>query len=197
MSSLIGSLRLSPEPSENFEHTFYETVKSEKLKTMGLFFNYESPNLALQGMPEAAPLSFSLSTQKNNPSVMAKILKFRSPLEKKIKAGFRGYPIATIAFYGPNNTLATKVAVGIVLNEVDKEASKMEKWFSEKEIRTNTKILKEIKKFLTDNKARSVVATNAILGCPHEEGIDYPENENCSQCPFWANRDRFIDELKE
>lgn len=128
---------------------------------------------------------------------MAKILKFKSPLGKKIKAGFRGYPIATIAFYGPNITLATKVAVGIFLNEGDEEPAKMEKWFSEKEMRTNVKILNEIKKFVTSNKARSVAATNKILGCPHEEGIDYPENENCPQCPFWANRDRFTDELIE
>jgi hypothetical protein len=73
----------------------------------------------------------------------------------------------------------------------------MEKWFSEKEIRTNTKILNKIKKYITDNKVRSVVATNKILGCPHEEIIDYPESENCPHCPFWANRDRFTDELKE
>lgn len=128
---------------------------------------------------------------------MAKILKFKNPLEKKIKAGFRGYPIGTIAFYGPNNTLATKATVGILLNEGDKEPAKMEKWFSEKEIRTNTKILNEIKKFLTDNKVRSIGTTNKILGCPHEEVIDYPEGGNCPQCPFWANRDRFTDELKE
>jgi len=71
---------------------------------------------------------------------MAKILKFKSPLENKIKAGFRGYPIGTVAFYGPNNTLATKVAVGVLLHEGDKKPSKMKKWFSEKEIRTNTNI---------------------------------------------------------
>ena len=94
---------------------------------------------------------------------MAKILNFKNPLEKKIKAGFQGYPIGTIAFYGPNNTLATKATVGILLNEGDKEPAKMEKWFSEKEIRTNTKILNEIKKFLTDNKVRSIGTTNKIL----------------------------------
>ena len=81
---------------------------------------------------------------------MARTLKFKSPLDKKIKANFRGYPIGTIAFYGPTNTLATKVAVGIFLHEDDKEPAKMEKWFSEKEIRTNIKILNEIKKFVLD-----------------------------------------------
>ena len=35
-------------------------------------------------------------------------------LGKKAKKGFRGYPVATIAFYGPDSTTATKVAVAIV-----------------------------------------------------------------------------------
>jgi hypothetical protein len=29
-----------------------------------------------------------------------------------------------------------------------------------------------------------------IFGCPHEEGIDYPEVESCSQRPFLAGRNR-------
>src|SRR6185503_20814624 len=32
-------------------------------------------------------------------------------LFKKARKGFRGYPVATIAFYGPNDRQATKVAV--------------------------------------------------------------------------------------
>jgi hypothetical protein len=45
-------------------------------------------------------------------------VKFRSysgsPLKKKTRSGFRGYPIATIAFYGPDDTRASKAAVAIV-----------------------------------------------------------------------------------
>jgi hypothetical protein len=29
-------------------------------------------------------------------------------------------------------------------------------------------------------------------GCPHEEGVDYPEGEACPDCPFWAGRSRPI-----
>src|SRR5262249_33505864 len=35
-------------------------------------------------------------------------------LRKKASKGLRGWPIATIAFYGPNLSQATKVTVGIV-----------------------------------------------------------------------------------
>ena len=30
--------------------------------------------------------------------------------------------------------------------------------------------------------------TDRIIGCPHEEGIDY-EGSVCPRCEFWANRD--------
>jgi hypothetical protein len=26
-------------------------------------------------------------------------------------------------------------------------------------------------------------------------GIDYPQNEKCPHCPFWANRDRWTGEI--
>ncbi|MCW5205045.1 hypothetical protein VU02_03880, partial [Desulfobulbus sp. N2] len=70
---------------------------------------------------------------------MAIKLKFKSPLAKKAKAGFRGYPIATIAFYGPDNRMATKVAVGIIMSEAEKEPADMKKWFSDTDIRRDTK----------------------------------------------------------
>jgi len=38
---------------------------------------------------------------------------------------------------------------------------------------------------------RSVLITNRIIGCPHEEGIDYPEGDVCPKCPYWAHRDRW------
>ena len=126
---------------------------------------------------------------------MAIKLKFKSPLEKKAKAGFRGYPVATIAFYGADNKIATKVAVGIMMSESEKEPAIMKKWFSDKDIRRDVKILNEIKEFITVRGARSVAITNKILGCPHEEDIDYPLGESCPKCPFWAVRDRFTDEL--
>lgn len=34
-----------------------------------------------------------------------------------------------------------------------------------------------------------------IIGCPHEEGKDYPMGKKCPQCPFWVNRDRWTVEI--
>ncbi|MGH7392984.1 MAG: hypothetical protein ACREM3_26550, partial [Candidatus Rokuibacteriota bacterium] len=52
------------------------------------------------------------------------------PLEKQARRGFRGYPVATVAFYGPDDQHATKVAVGIVPAE-GAEADPLQRWFSE------------------------------------------------------------------
>jgi hypothetical protein len=48
-------------------------------------------------------------------------------LRKKARKGHRGWPIATIAFYGPNLSQATKVAVGIVTSE-NEEAEPLRDW---------------------------------------------------------------------
>jgi hypothetical protein len=38
----------------------------------------------------------------------------RKRLGKRARKGFRGYPLATIALYGPDDTRATKLTVGTV-----------------------------------------------------------------------------------
>jgi len=116
-------------------------------------------------------------------------------LKKFASKGFKGYPIATIAYYGPSDKLATKVAVGIV-TQSDSEPSELKRWYTEgKDIRFDEKINDEVIKFIKENGAKSVVMADRILGCPHEEGIDYPDGSKCPLCPFWAARDRFTGEI--
>jgi len=113
--------------------------------------------------------------------------KFR----KKVKRGFSGYPVATIAYYGPDNQNASKVAVGII-QEDGGDAVFLQRWFSEsQDVRANPDVLKEVLDFVSSHSVKSVVVAEGILGCPHEEGKDYPEGEKCPTCTFWATRDRF------
>ena len=117
-----------------------------------------------------------------------------NPLRKKAKKGFRGYPIATIAFYGPDDTRASKVAVGIILAE-DQDPEYMQKWFSDSsDLRSDKNVLVEISNYAKEHNALSIVLADRIMGCPHEEVVDYPEGEECPQCPFWNGRDRFSGE---
>ena len=42
--------------------------------------------------------------------------------------------------------------------------------------------------------AKQTVSSDRIIGCPHEEGMDYPLGRTCPRCPFWAGIDRFTHE---
>ncbi|HEX9892408.1 MAG TPA: hypothetical protein VGA78_00730 [Gemmatimonadales bacterium] len=112
-------------------------------------------------------------------------------LDKKMRRGVRGHPIATIAFYGPTNELASKVVVSIVPGP-DQPATVLKRWFSEgPDIRYDEAIGAMILALLQERGARSVVMTRGVIGCPHEEGVDYPLGEVCPRCPFWKDRDRW------
>ena len=119
----------------------------------------------------------------------------QSPLKKKARRGFRGYPVATVAFYGPDDTHATKVAVGIVAAE-GAQAEALERWFAEeRDVRSDPAIGGAILDFIQRHGVKSVVMTDRIIGCPHEEGVDYPDGQACPRCPFWAHRDRWTGEV--
>lgn len=70
----------------------------------------------------------------------------------------------------------------------------MEKWHAgELDIRHDRAIGTAMVTFVKAQRARSIVITRGIIGCPHEEGIDYPLGAVCPRCPFWADRDRWKD----
>ncbi len=126
---------------------------------------------------------------------MVKSIKRRTQswLAKRSKRGFRGYPVATIAFYGPDDKRASKVAVGIA---PDGRTTELERWFSEDgDVRFDAAIGEAIVEFLRSRGVKSVVMAERIIGCPHEEGIDYPDGGVCPLCPFWANRNRWTGEI--
>ena len=102
-----------------------------------------------------------------------------------------GFPLATIAYYGPDDKFASKVVVGIIPQEGD-AVSSLERWFSVgADVRFDLAITQLILEFIQEHRIERVAMVDRILGCPHEEGVDYPEGESCPQCPFWANRDRW------
>lgn len=115
-------------------------------------------------------------------------------LREKTRRGFRGYPVATVAYYGPDATRASKVAVGVILAE-GAEPAALERWHSDvSDVRFDQEICGAALEFIADHAARTVVLSSGILGCPHEEGIDYPLGETCPSCPYWADKDRWTGE---
>ena len=122
------------------------------------------------------------------------VARIKKRLEKKARRGFRGYPLATVAFYGPDDQRASKV-VASIMDSQDEGPVQMRKWYSEyADVRHDADILEEVIAFIAEFGALSVAMPDGIIGCPHEEEIDY-EGSVCPECPFWANRDRWTGEV--
>ena len=120
--------------------------------------------------------------------------RFLKRLRKKSRKGMRGWPVATVAFYGPNLSRASKVAVGIVPSK-SAEVAELRDWKADDgDVRTNPEIAREILEFIEIHGALTVVITDGIIGCPHQQGIDY-EGDWCPVCDFWRGRDRFTGEM--
>lgn len=118
-------------------------------------------------------------------------------IAKKARSGFRGYPIGTVAYYGPDNRRASKVVVA-VFEGPDSEPVDLRKWFADGgDVRAVHQVNEEIVAFLRPYGVRTVSMVERIIGCPHEEGIDYPEGGTCPHCSFWANRDRWAEAMAD
>jgi hypothetical protein len=116
-------------------------------------------------------------------------------LRKFGNRGNLGYPVATLAFYGPNDRKASKAVLGI---KRDKQAEiELHKWFRsspQADLRYDVKLQNTWIEIIRREGVKSLAMLEEINGCPHEEGIDYPMGEECPECPFWALRTRPIDQ---
>jgi hypothetical protein len=106
-------------------------------------------------------------------------------------------PIGTIAFYGSDRSYASKVVVGIAA-EPGASVDILERWFDRGvDVRLDPRIGAAVGDFLRRHKVREIAVSDGIIGCPHEEVVDYPEGEECPHCPWWHGRDRWTGELLE
>ena len=103
-------------------------------------------------------------------------MSIRTPLavlRRLTRRGDQGHPIATIAFYGPDDRRASKVVLGIF--DHDGAQPRMEKWLSEiADLRKDMPTLQAILNRIIENRVKSVAMLDKVFGCPHEAGIDYP-----------------------
>jgi hypothetical protein len=95
-------------------------------------------------------------------------------------------PVVTVAYYGPDDKTATKVAVGLV-KEWGKGPAELKRWWGQ-DVARDPVIQRQVADFIATHRARSVVVTEGIIGCPHEEGIDFPSGQECPYCPFWRGK---------
>jgi hypothetical protein len=53
------------------------------------------------------------------------------------------------------------------------------------DVMTTPKVQQELKDFFLQHGVKSVAMGEGNLGCPHEEGKDFPHGADSPFCPFW------------
>jgi len=118
-------------------------------------------------------------------------IRLHPRLSKRSRRGFRGFPAATVAWYGPDDTRATKAVVSIVPDKGSEPTHQATFVGGGADLREDPFTGDQVVAFVEKHDAVSVFVAGEVLGCPHEEGVDYPEGGACPDCPFWAGRDRW------
>ena len=99
------------------------------------------------------------------------------------------FPLATVIYYGPDESLALK-AVAAIIPVRDAEPSALRAWRTESlDIRRDAAIADEMLAFIKLHGAKQTVIGDGIWGCVHQTGVDYPEGEVCPHCPYWRDRE--------
>lgn len=93
-------------------------------------------------------------------------------------------PFATLAYYGPDPTQATK-AVLTRIDGYDEAAGGMEKWQGEA-VQEDGDVQQAIEATVDEWGLDTLVVSKGVAGCPHEENVDFPEGQDCPECEFWA-----------
>lgn len=95
------------------------------------------------------------------------------------------FPIGTVVYYGPDDTTTTKIVAGVIKEEgVDPI---IKRWVAT-DVTTSPKVQREIEKFFKKHGVRSVSMSEGNMGCPHEEGSDFPVGGDCPFCPWWQGK---------
>ena len=92
------------------------------------------------------------------------------------------YPIGTLAYYGPDDQTCTRISASVV--NAPNARPQFRHW-QEADVCVDPQVAAEIGEFFKLNGVQDVVMTESVIGCPHDEGVDYPEDGVCPHCPFW------------
>ena len=94
------------------------------------------------------------------------------------------YPLATVMPYGPNDKTVTKLVVAIFPKGENMKDSALKRWVGT-QVASDEKVAREMYEFMHAHGVKTISTATVVMGCPHEEGEDFPKGENCPFCPFW------------
>ena len=95
------------------------------------------------------------------------------------------YPLGIISMYGPDDQVTTKVVASVMTTP---ESEPIMERFVSSNIAENPSITEKMMKFFESHGVVGVVSSGGNMGCPHEEGPDFPVGEDCPFCPFWKGK---------
>lgn len=95
------------------------------------------------------------------------------------------YPIGTVALYGPDDKTTTKIVAAVFHHEGAEAVLK--RWVGT-DVTTSPKAQRELQEFFQGHGVKQMAMTEGNMGCPHEEGEDFPLGEDCPFCPFWKGK---------
>jgi hypothetical protein len=94
-------------------------------------------------------------------------------------------PIGTVALYGPDGKTTTKIIASVVPGQGTEPI--LRQWVGTD--LTNDKLVeRELQEFFRQHGVEAMMVGEENYGCPHEEGKDYPQGEDCPFCPFWKGK---------
>ena len=88
------------------------------------------------------------------------------------------FPVGTFALYGPDDKRTTKIVAGVIKREGAEPI--IERWVGTN-VKNDPKVQQKIKGFFDKHGVKSVAATDRNMGCPHEEGEDFPVGERLAR----------------
>ena len=103
---------------------------------------------------------------------------FRKVLQEKTN-----FPIGTLVYFGPDDSTITKIIAIVILN---RNSDPLIKKWEGSGVSSDAEVAAHIGHFFKRHQVKEVVMTDGIIGCPHEEGVDYPVGESCPHCPYWT-----------
>lgn len=95
------------------------------------------------------------------------------------------FPIGTVAYYGPDDKTTTKIVAGVISEEGAEPIIK--RWVAS-DVTTNPKVQHEMEAFFKEHGVTRVGMSDGNMGCPHEEGKDFPVGGDCPICPWWKGK---------
>ena len=81
--------------------------------------------------------------------------------------------------------MTTKIAAAVIPHEGAEPV--LMRWVAT-DVTTNPKVQQEMKDFFLQHGVQQVAMSQGNMGCPHEEGEDFPVGEDCPFCPFWKGK---------